>query len=119
MSVIMPYKLDRINRRILFELDKNCRISDNKLAKLVHRSRESVRHRINKLVKDGIIKGFITSINPSKFGYMFFKLYFQFIQKLGFEAVGHTIIIRPENQCVISLANEAQFIKMIRDFCTL
>ncbi len=73
----MVYKLDKINKRILFELDKNCRISDNELAKKVKRSRESVRIRINKLIDDRIILGFITSINPSRFGYSFFKLYFQ------------------------------------------
>ncbi|MBI5393075.1 Lrp/AsnC family transcriptional regulator [Candidatus Woesearchaeota archaeon] len=73
----MVYRLDIINRKILYELDKNCRISDNQLAKKVNLSRESVRNRIKKLQKEGIIQGFITSINPSKFGYMFFKLYFQ------------------------------------------
>lgn len=77
MSIRMSFKLDLIDRRILYELDKNCRISDNKLAKLVNRSRESVRNRIKKLVKDGIIEAFITSLNPSKAGYMFFKLYCQ------------------------------------------
>ena len=73
----MSYKLDKINQKILYELDKNCRISDNQLAKKVKRSREAVRNRILKLQKDGIIQGFITSINPSKIGYMFFKMYFQ------------------------------------------
>ncbi|MEW5996430.1 MAG: Lrp/AsnC family transcriptional regulator [Candidatus Micrarchaeota archaeon] len=73
----MPYKIDNIDRRILFELDKNCRISDNQIAKLVGRSRESVGYRIKQLQKKGILQGFLTSINPSKYGYMFFKLYFQ------------------------------------------
>ena len=77
MSINMVYQLDKINRTILYELDKNCRISDNQLAKKVKRSREAVRNRILKLQKDGIIQDFITSINPSKFGYMFFKMYFQ------------------------------------------
>ena len=77
----MTYSLDNIDRRILYELDKNCRISDNKLAKIVKRSRETVRNRINKLVKYNIIQGFITSINPSKVGYLFFKLYFQLANK--------------------------------------
>lgn len=73
----MTYKLDKINRRIIYELDKNARISDSQLARIVKRSREAVRNRINKLVADGVIQAFITSINPSKFGYRFFKLYFQ------------------------------------------
>jgi Lrp/AsnC family transcriptional regulator, leucine-responsive regulatory protein len=77
VAQVKSYKLDKIDRRILYELDKNCRISDNKLAKIVKRSREAVRNRIKKLEKDKIILGFIASINPSKFGYIFYKLYFQ------------------------------------------
>jgi len=73
----MPYKLDKVNQRILYELDKNCRISDSQLAKKVRKSREAVRNRIKKLVDDGIIEGFLASTNPSKVGYTFFKLYFQ------------------------------------------
>lgn len=71
------YKIDTINQKILIELDRNCRISDTALAKKVGRSKEAVRMRINKLIKDGIIQLFITSINPSKLGFIFFKLYFQ------------------------------------------
>ncbi len=73
----MAYKLGKIDSLILYELDRNARISDNQLAKRVKRSREAVRQRIKKLQEDGIIQGFITAINPSKFGYAFFKLYFQ------------------------------------------
>lgn len=73
----MAYKLDAIDRRILYELDRNARVSYGQLAKKVRRSRETVRNRVNRLEKDGIISGFITSINPSKLGYMFFKMYFQ------------------------------------------
>lgn len=73
----MAYKLDITDRVILYELDKNCRISDNQLAKKVNRSREAVRNRIKKLEKDGIIQCFITTINPAKCGYMLFKIYFQ------------------------------------------
>jgi Lrp/AsnC family transcriptional regulator, leucine-responsive regulatory protein len=69
--------LDKIDRRILYELDKNARISDSKLAKLVNRSRESIRYRINKMQKQGIIVEFLTSLNPAKTGYLFYKLYLQ------------------------------------------
>jgi len=75
--IFMANVIDNIDRRILFELDKNCRISDNQIAKLVGRSRESVGYRIKQLQRKGILQGFLTSINPSKYGYMFFKLYFQ------------------------------------------
>ena len=42
--------IDNIDKRILFELDKNSRIPDVQLAKRVGKSKEAVRYRIKKLV---------------------------------------------------------------------
>lgn len=70
------YKLDKINRRILFELDRNARISDRQIAKIVRRSKESVRYRINKMTHDGVIKRFTVFIDPTKLGYQSAKIYF-------------------------------------------
>lgn len=77
----MSYKLDKVNKRILYELDKNCRISDNQLAKIVNRSRESVRNRIKKLVKDGIIEKFTIWIDPTKLGFVSAKIYLNLANK--------------------------------------
>ena len=62
----MAYNLDNIDKRIIFELDKNARIADTKLAKIVGRSKESIRYRIKKLMDDKIILGFTTWIDPIK-----------------------------------------------------
>jgi len=45
------------------------------LAKKIGKSRQSVDYRINQLVRDGIITGFNTSINPHKIGYKLYKIY--------------------------------------------
>src|SRR3989338_3214729 len=68
-------QLDLTDKKILAELDKNCRISNAQLAKKVHKSREAVKYRIQQLQKNGILQGFITSINPNKLGYHMFKVY--------------------------------------------
>ncbi len=68
-------KLDITDKKILSELDKNCRISNSMLAKKVNKSREAVKYRIQQLQKKGIIDKFITSINPNKLGYYMFKVY--------------------------------------------
>ncbi|MDD9954411.1 MAG: winged helix-turn-helix transcriptional regulator [Candidatus Woesearchaeota archaeon] len=68
-------KLDKTDRKILFELDKNCRIPASTLAKKVHKSRQTVEYRINQLMKNGIITGFQTSFNPHKIGYKLYKIY--------------------------------------------
>jgi Lrp/AsnC family transcriptional regulator, leucine-responsive regulatory protein len=68
-------ELDLVDRKILTELDKDCRIPNSILAKKVKKSREAVKYRIQQLQKKGVIQGFITSINPNKLGYYMFKAY--------------------------------------------
>ncbi len=68
-------KLDLVDKKILAELDKNCRIPNSILAKKVGKSREAVKYRIQQLQKKGIVEKFITSINPNKLGYFMFKVY--------------------------------------------
>ena len=75
MTDINEIKLDKVDRRILIELDKNCRIPSTKLARLVHKSRQAVDYRINNLVTQGAIIGFQTSINPHKMGRRIYKVY--------------------------------------------
>lgn len=71
-------KLDLIDKKILVQLDKNSRQSNNKIAKKLKISRERVDYRIKRLLDKKIIKKFPTIINPTKFGYSMHKLYFQF-----------------------------------------
>lgn len=71
----MEQKLDKIDRQILAELDKNCRVSDNVLAKKVRKSRQAVAYRIKRLVDSGAITGFFASINPNKMGFRVNKIY--------------------------------------------
>lgn len=70
-------KIDNIDKRILFELDKNCRIQTVKLARKVGRSREAVKYRIKRLIDSGILTGFTISINPNKLGNSLYKVYLQ------------------------------------------
>ncbi len=68
-------KLDLVDRKILSELDKNCRIPNSLLAKKVGKSREAVKYRIEQLIARGIIQKFQVAINPSRLGYLMFKVY--------------------------------------------
>ena len=67
----MAYKLDAIDKQIIFELDRNARIPETKLAKKVNRSKESVRYRIKKLQEEKILLGYRTWFDPSKLGFTF------------------------------------------------
>jgi Lrp/AsnC family leucine-responsive transcriptional regulator len=73
----LTIQIDKIDRRILAELDKNCRIPISVLARKVRKSRQAVEYRVNQLVKNKIILSFDTSINPAKLGYRIYKIYLQ------------------------------------------
>ncbi|MFH1649167.1 MAG: AsnC family transcriptional regulator [Candidatus Woesearchaeota archaeon] len=75
MIEISKVKLDKTDRKILAELDKNCRIPSTVLAKKVYKSRQAVEYRIQKLQERGIITSFNASFNPHKMGYKIYKIY--------------------------------------------
>jgi len=70
-----PVKLDLKNKKILFELDKNSRLSFSKIGKKVGLSQEVVFHRVSRLLQTGIIKRFQTVVAISRIGYVSSKIY--------------------------------------------
>ena len=71
----MALEVDETDKRIIYELDKNARIPEVKLAKIIGKSKESIRYRIKKLLDQKIILGFTTWIDPTKLGYKTEKVY--------------------------------------------
>jgi len=71
-------KLDLIDRKVLCELDLNSRTPVTKIAKKLKQSRERINYRINNLIKTGVIRKFVTMINPAKLGYSIYKMFFKF-----------------------------------------
>ena len=70
--------MDQLDKKIMYELDLNARISANQLAKKLKRNKETVNFRINRLIKNNYIKGFYTFINNSKLGIYYYKIYIKF-----------------------------------------
>jgi len=81
----MKQEIDIKDKKILFELDKNSRVSFAELAKKTRLSKEVVFHRINNLVNKGIILRFQTVISTYALGYQSYKIYFK-LQNLTKEA---------------------------------
>ena len=73
----MSEQLDLKDKKILYHLDKNSRISFAELAKKVRLSKEVVFHRINHLIKKGFILRFQTVISTYCLGYQSYKVYFK------------------------------------------
>jgi DNA-binding Lrp family transcriptional regulator len=70
--------LDFLDRKIMYELDLNARISASDLAKKLLKSKETVNFRINRLLEKNIIKRFYTVFNSSKLGWFYLKIYIKF-----------------------------------------
>jgi len=67
--------LDLLDKRILYELDLDARISASSLAKKLRKSKETVNFRINRLLENKYLKGFYTVFNTSKLGFYYYKIY--------------------------------------------
>lgn len=68
-------KLDKLDLRLLFELDTDSRQSIQKLAGKLRTSRDVVSYRIRKLEQMRVIEGYYTLIDVSKLGYLLCRLY--------------------------------------------
>lgn len=63
------FKIDKKDIEIIKILEEKGRIPISNLAKKVKLSHETVRYRINKMKKAGVIEKFIVRINKKKLGY--------------------------------------------------
>ena len=70
-------KLDLKDRKILYELDKNARLSTAQLGKKIGLSTEVVHYRLKKL-EEHIITGYHTVINFAKIGLIHYKICLKF-----------------------------------------
>ena len=68
-------KIDLKDRKILYELDLDCRQSNSQIGKKIGLGRDVVAYRINKMEKDGIIANYWTNIDSFLLGYNVFRVY--------------------------------------------
>lgn len=71
-------KLDSYDRTILFELDKNARVTTTEIGKKIRKSKQFVDYRIKRLEEENVLTGYITVIDYSKLGYQSIRVYFKF-----------------------------------------
>ncbi len=67
--------LDKKDRKLLYELDLNARLSIRQLARKIGLSQEAARYRISRLVEKKVILGFVTYLNFRKLGYFGYCVY--------------------------------------------
>ena len=70
--------MDEIDKKIMFELDKNSRRSIKEISKVLKLKKDTVAYRVKQLEENKIIYGYYTVIDYSKLGYMLGRLYIKF-----------------------------------------
>jgi Lrp/AsnC family leucine-responsive transcriptional regulator len=70
--------LDLKDRKILYQLDIDCRQTDSQIGKRVGLSKQTVAYRIKKLAKEKYIERFATVIDTYKIGFSKYKIYLSF-----------------------------------------
>ena len=71
-------KVDYFDRKILFELDRDARITTTKIGKKIRKYKQFVDYRIKKLEEEKVLNGYITVIDYSRLGYTSIRVYFKF-----------------------------------------
>jgi DNA-binding Lrp family transcriptional regulator len=103
--------LDLKDRKILYELDLNCRQSNTQIGKKVGLKKDIVSYRIKRMQDEGVITNFWTAINTFKLGYQVYRFYinFQYVSSSIKEKIIQHFINYRNVWAVISLKAEIDF----------
>ncbi len=78
MKRLSPLELDKKDMRLLYLIDTDGRLTYSQLARKAQLSKQVVRYRIERLEKEGFIKGYFAMIDTSRLGYTTFRVYLKF-----------------------------------------
>src|SRR3989344_5005005 len=111
--------LDRLDRAILEELQKDCRQSTRELAKKLHAPATTIHLRIKKMVQSGVIKGFSVILDAEKIGLptTAFILVRRFVSRkvhVKSEHIGELLAKLPETEDVYVISGEYDAILKVR-----
>ena len=101
-------QMDLLDKKILSELDLNCRKSHAMIARSVRSSRAVVSYRIKKLEQQNIIRKYITAINLGKLGFNTYKIYFKLFghdEIVGKEFVNYLLASTEVIHCIKTQGN--------------
>ena len=71
----MTFELDKLDRKILLELDCDSRQSMSQLARHLRQARDTVEYRVQRLKQEGVITRFAAMVDPARLGYTVYNVY--------------------------------------------
>ena len=67
-------KIDTINKKILYLLQKDARLTYKEIAQEINRSDSTVRDRIKALERTGVIKGYTVLVDKTSLGFNYYAM---------------------------------------------
>jgi len=71
-------KLDLKDKKLLYELDRNCRQSNSEIGRKIRVNKNTVSYKIKRLEDEQVISSYYAVIDNSKLGYFSFRSYLKF-----------------------------------------
>jgi DNA-binding Lrp family transcriptional regulator len=99
-------RVDKKDRRLLYELDLNARLGTTELARRVGLSQETVHYRLKQLEKKGIIVNYMTFMNTAKLGFANYTIYAKFQN-----------VTKTEQQRILDRLKMEDHVTWIAEFC--
>ena len=103
---IMPQKIDAIDRKILYMLSQNCRISNTAIAKALKIKREVVAYRIKQLLERKVINGFFAHIDSRKLGFITHQVYLKLRSVSDEKKIIQYLLPKKEVTCVLTFSGK-------------
>ena len=101
--------LDLLDKKIISELDENCRQSDAQIARKARTSRAVIGYRIKQLEKKGVISNYITSVNLGKLGLGTYKIFFRLHNLTKEKEEDFFNFLKGRKEVIHCLRNEGNF----------
>ena len=108
-------KLDLKDRKIIEILSRNSRTPITRIAKILGYSKEVVKYRIDKLVKENIITDFYAVVDSSKLGFNKFNVYLEFytLSKEDEKSIIDYLLSHPNVSWIITTSGKWDFMIQI------
>ncbi|MFW5871581.1 MAG: winged helix-turn-helix transcriptional regulator [bacterium] len=90
--------VNKTDKKILYELVKDARITNSAIAKKVKLSKDSIGYRIKQLEKKGFIQTYRAIIDVNKIGYQIFRVYLRLIDTTQEELEEIISFLKENNQ---------------------
>lgn len=101
--------LDKVDMKLLSELDENSRKPLSQIAKKLRVNQNTLQFRLKKLTENEIILGFYPSIDLSKLGFMAVRVYFSFVNTSPEEEKTILLELTKSKICTVVAELEANY----------